>query len=118
MKFDLIDENVSLTMNAFIVVANILNLFYNLPQMWTTYQRKTTKDISTVFLLLRFVTNNIWIAYAIEINSFLFLMNNIITVLSSAFIGFYKVREIYLERKKKNYSLDDMELVLDDRDTS
>jgi hypothetical protein len=47
------------------------------------------------------VTNNIWIAYAIEINSVLFLTNNLVTVLSSAFIGFYKFRELYNERQKR-----------------
>ena len=103
MKFDILDENVSITMNVFIIIANILNLLYNIPQIWTTYKRKTTGDISATFLLLRFVTNNIWIAYAIEINSALFLINNIVTVLSSAFIGFYKVREMYLGRRKRVY---------------
>lgn len=101
MKFDIIDENVSTTMNVFIIIANVLNLFYNIPQIWTTYKRKTTGDISTTFLVLRFVTNNIWIAYAIEIDSLLFLINNVVTVLSSAFIGFYKFRELYHQRQRK-----------------
>lgn len=107
MRFDILDDNVSTTMNVFIIIANILNLFYNIPQMWTTYKRKSTKDISPTFLLLRFISNNIWIVYAIEINSFLFLLNNIVTVLSSAFIGYYKICEILLERKLKHNLLKD-----------
>lgn len=71
--------------------------------MWTTYKRKTTKDISATFLMLRFVTNNIWIAYAIEIDSLLFLINNIVTVLSSAFIGYYKVKETFFNRQQVLY---------------
>jgi uncharacterized protein with PQ loop repeat len=102
MKLDILDNNVSTTMNVFIVIANVLNLFYNIPQMWTTYKRKSTGDISASFLLLRFVTNNIWVAYAIEIDSFLFLINNVVTVLSSAFVGYYKIKEMYT--KKKIYS--------------
>ena len=103
MRLDLIDSNVSLTMNIFIVIANVLNLFYNIPQMWTTYKRKSTGDISATFLLLRFVTNNIWVAYAIEIDSLLFLINNIVTVLSSAFVGYYKIKEIISDKEKKIY---------------
>ena len=100
MKLDILDPNVSTTMNVFIIIANILNLFYNIPQMWTTYKRKTTQDISATFLLLRFISNNIWVVYAIEIDSLLFLINNIVTVLSSAFIGYYKINELISERKK------------------
>ena len=99
MQLDLLDNNVNLTMNVFIVIANILNLAYNIPQMLKTYQRKTTADISGMFLSLRFVTTIIWIAYAIEINSLLFLINNIVTIISTLFIGYYKAKEIYMERK-------------------
>ena len=62
--------------------------------MVKTYKSKSTSDISEWFLLLRFSGNIIWIVYAIEINSLLFLINNIITVLSSAFIGYFKILEI------------------------
>ncbi len=101
MKFSFIDRNVSTTMNVFLVVANIINLFYNIPQMVTTYKRKSTKDFSTTFLVLRIVGNIIWIGYAIEVNSLLMMINNIVTVLSSIFIGYYKVLEIIADYKKK-----------------
>ncbi len=101
MKFSFIDRNVSTTMNVFLVVANIINLFYNIPQMITTYKRKSTKDFSTTFLVLRIVGNIIWIGYAIEVNSLLMMINNIVTVLSSIFIGYYKVLEIIADYKKK-----------------
>jgi MtN3 and saliva related transmembrane protein len=102
MKFSFIDHNVSTTMNVFLVIANIINLFYNIPQMVTTYKRKSTKDFSTTFLVLRIVGNLIWIGYAIEVNSLLMMINNIVTVLSSIFISYYKVLEIIEDYKKKN----------------
>jgi len=102
MKFSFIDRNVSTTMNVFLVVANIINLFYNIPQMVTTYKRKSTKDFSTTFLVLRIVGNLIWIGYAIEVSSLLMLINNIVTVLSSVFISYYKALEIIADYKKKN----------------
>lgn len=113
MKLELLDDNVSTTMNVFIVIANVLNLLYNIPQMWTTYKRKSTKDISATFLLLRFITNNIWVAYAVEIDSLLFLINNVVTVLSSAFIGYYKIAEIVLERKMKKIIETDEQLFVE-----
>ena len=105
MKFEFIDHNVSTTMNVFLIIANLINLFYNIPQMIKTYKRKTTKDFSTTFLLLRFLGNLIWVAYAIEINSFLMLVNNIVTVVSSMFIGYYKIKEIILDYKNNKYKL-------------
>uniref|UniRef100_A0A6C0KUY2 Uncharacterized protein n=1 Tax=viral metagenome TaxID=1070528 RepID=A0A6C0KUY2_9ZZZZ len=59
MQFDILDNNVSTSMNVFIIIANVLNLFYNIPQMCTTYKRKST-----------------------EINSVLFLINNVVTVVA------------------------------------
>jgi hypothetical protein len=70
--------------------------------MVTTYKRKSTKDFSTTFLVLRIVGNLIWIGYAIEVSSLLMLINNIVTVLSSVFISYYKALEIIADYKKKN----------------
>ena len=58
MQFDIIDHNVSTTTNVFLVIANIINLFYNIPQMYKTYKCKSTKDFSTTFLLLRIYLNS------------------------------------------------------------
>lgn len=105
MKFDFLDENVSMTMNVFLIVSNIINLFYNIPQMLLTYKRKSTKDISASFLILRIIGNSVWIAYAIEVNSLLMLINNCVTVFSSFFIGYFKVLEIRKERTKERETI-------------
>ena len=101
MKFNMMDNNVSLTMNIFLIIANVINLVYNLPQIIKTYKTKSTGDFSKWFLLLRFIGNIIWIPYAIEINSLLLLINTIVTVCSSIFIGYYKIKEILHKRKNK-----------------
>ena len=72
------------------MLANVLNLVYNLPQVIQTYKTKSTGDINHWFIVLRIVGNCIWISYSIYINSFFLLLNNVITVLSSMFIGYYK----------------------------
>jgi len=109
MKFSILDPNVSTTMNVFLIIANVINLIYNIPQMVKTYNTKSTGDFSGWFLSLRVIGNVIWIAYAIEVDSMLMLINNIVTVLSSIFIGYYKVKEIHVD-SMNNKPDDNMEM--------
>ncbi len=109
MKFDFLDKNVSIQMNVFVIIANIINLWYNIPQVIKTYKCKSTRDFSSWFLFLRIIGNTIWIAYAVEVDSFQMLLNNIVTVLASTFIAYYKVKEIYIDYKKKNKKYDIIE---------
>jgi uncharacterized protein with PQ loop repeat len=106
MHFSIMDENVSLTMNIFLIIANIINLIYNIPQIIKTYKTKSTVDFSEWFLFLRIFGNIIWVAYAIEVDSFLMLINNLVTVFSSVFIGYYKTIELYNNYKEKYNQLE------------
>ena len=104
MRFKILDPNVSTTMNGFIIVANIINLIYNIPQMIKTYKTKSTRDFSATFIVLRIVGNLIWVGYSVEIDSFLMLINNLVTVIASIFIGYYKTKEMYYDYyKNKSY---------------
>ena len=103
MNFSVFDESVSYTMNVFLVIGNIINLVYNIPQMVKTYKTKSTKDFSSTFLFLRVIGNSIWLAYSIELNTFLFLICNVVSVGSSIFISYYKVIDIYKDYKKNHY---------------
>ncbi len=105
MKFSFIDKNVSTSMNVFIVIANIINLVYNIPQVTKTWKTKSTKDFSGWFLSLRFIGNTIWIAYAIEVDSLLMLINNIVTVVASGIIGGIMVNNMYKQYKLKQYNI-------------
>ena len=88
-------------MNVFLIIANIINLWYNIPQIIKTYRCKSTRDFSATFLFLRIIGNFIWTGYSIEVNSFQMLLNNIVTVLASVFISYYKIKEIISDYKKK-----------------
>ena len=105
MKFSFIDKNVSTAMNVFIVIANIINLVYNIPQVTKTWKTKSTKDFSGWFLSLRFIGNTIWIAYAVELDSLLMLINNIVTVVSSGIIGYIMIHNMYKAYKIKQYNI-------------
>ena len=112
MKLTILDENVSVTMNSFLIIANIINLIYNIPQMIKTYKTKSTRDFSAWFIFLRIFGNTIWVAYAIEIDSLQMLINNTVTVIASVFIGYYKCYEIYCDYKERNILLKDDTLLL------
>ncbi len=101
MHIKILDPNVNLPMNIFLVIGNIINLVQNLPQVIKTYKVKSTKDFSGWFLLLRIISNIIWTAYAIQISSLLMIINNLITIFSTMFISYYKIKELIIEYRPK-----------------
>ena len=101
MHFKILDPNVGIPMNVFIIIGNFITLFQNIPQVIKTYQVKSTRDFSSIFLFMRLTACFIWGAYSIEIDSLLMLINNLITLLSTIFIGYYKVKEIIYDYKNK-----------------
>lgn len=94
MDFSIFDDKVSTTMNVFLVIGNIINFVYNIPQVVKTYKTKSTKDFSPTFLFMRVIGNSIWLAYSIELQQFLFMLANIVSLFSSIFISYYKVIEL------------------------
>jgi len=101
MDFSIFDDKVSTTMNVFLVIGNVINFFYNIPQVIKTHKTKSTKDFSETFLFMRVIGNCIWLAYAIELKQFLYMVANIVSLFSSIFISYYKVLEIYQNRRTK-----------------
>ena len=91
-------------MNVFLVIANVINLVYNIPQVVKTCRTKSTKDFSGWFLSLRFIGNTIWIGYAIEVDSLLMLVNNIVTVVASGIITGIMINNMYTSYKLKQYN--------------
>jgi MtN3 and saliva related transmembrane protein len=99
MKFEPLDPNVPLGMNVMLIIANVINVVYNIPQMVKTYQMKSTRDFSGWFLSLRILGNAIWVVYSIYVANLLMLINNVVTVVASVFVGYYKVREMLQDRR-------------------
>lgn len=107
MDFSIFDDKVSTTMNVFLVIGNIINFVYNIPQVIKTYKTKSTKDFSPTFLFMRVVGNCIWLAYSIELQQFLFMLSNVVSVIAAIFISYYKVVELYDERLIKYNEIDE-----------
>ena len=103
MIYTIFDDSVSQAMNVFLVIGNIVSLVYNIPQMVKTYKTNSTKDFSSTFLFLRVVNNSIWLAYSVELGTFLFLLANITSVICSLFLSYYKAFELYdIHKENKN----------------
>ena len=103
MIYTIFDDSVSPAMNVFLVIGNIVSLVYNIPQMVKTYKTNSTKDFSSTFLFLRVVNNSIWLAYSIELGTFLFLLANITSVVCSLFLSYYKAFELYdIHKENRN----------------
>ena len=87
MQFSFIDQNVSTTVNVFLVIANIFNI-HQLVKL-----NRPTILVAGFYLWESYV-----IAYAVAVNSFLMLLNNIVTVFSSIIVGWFKQRFIRTTR--------------------
>lgn len=95
------DNELSPLMQVLLIIATTINLIYNIPQIFHTYKTKSTKDFSSLFILLRIIGNGIWIVYGIVTESIMMTVNNVITVGASLFLAYYKINEY----KNKKYIL-------------
>ena len=94
MSFNITDKGMSLPLYILIIIAIIINIILNVPQMIKTFKTKSVKDFSDSYILFQIIINAIWLAYSIEFNSFVMFLNNLICMIASLFFGYYKVIEI------------------------
>jgi hypothetical protein len=94
MTFNITDDGMPLRLYIFIIIAIIINIIINGSQMIQTFKTKSVVDFSDSFILFQIIINSIWLAYSIEFNSFVMLLNNIVCMCASIFMGYYKVIEI------------------------
>jgi uncharacterized protein with PQ loop repeat len=80
-------------------IANVVGVLYNLPQMYHTYKRKTTSDISPIFLHARFWCSIMWIVYCLYYKFWYVFVSWVITGTSSTFMLYYM--HIYPRLNKK-----------------
>lgn len=97
MKFDIIDPNVGLTMNIFLILGNVVCIGYNIPQMIQTYRTRSTGDINEWFILLRILGNSPFVVYSIYVGEVNLFVSYAFAVIASLFIGYFK----YMDMKKR-----------------
>tara|TARA_B110000858_G_C17584752_1_gene372875 strand:+ start:187 stop:648 length:462 start_codon:yes stop_codon:yes gene_type:complete len=102
MKFEILDNDVSLTMNIFIIISIVLAFIYNSSQMIKLYYYKATRDFNRLYIFLQIISNCIWISYFIEINKMAFLIPIVLNTLCLLVIGYYKSLELYRRKIENN----------------
>jgi hypothetical protein len=66
---------------------------------------------------LRVIGNAIWVVYSIYVANLLMLINNVVTVVASVFVGYYKVREMMVDYKQKqNHAADSEPMMMEFRE--
>jgi uncharacterized protein with PQ loop repeat len=70
-------------------IANVVNIVYNVPQMYHTYKCKTTIGISPIFLHARFYCSILWTIYCIYYRLWYILVSWLTTGSSSLFMLYY-----------------------------
>lgn len=101
MQFDIIDPNVGIVMNVFLIIGNAVCIGYNIPQMIQTYKTRSTKDINEWFIILRIVGNSPFVVYSIYLGKVSLLISYSFALFSSFFIGYFKFLELRSRRQFK-----------------
>ena len=81
---------VSIWLQSLVIIANIIGFIYNIPQLYLTIKTKSAKDISGIFLLLRFISAILWIVYCIFVFNIDVLISWCLTGLCSSILLYYK----------------------------
>ncbi len=102
MKFEILDNNVSLTMNIFIIISILLAFIYNSSQMIQLYYYESTRDFNRLYIYLQIISNFIWISYFIEIDKIMFLIPIVLNTLCLLYIGYYKSIDLYRRKLENN----------------
>ena len=95
MRFELLDQNVGLVMNIFLIFGNIICISYNIPQMIQTYRTRSTRDINKWFIIFRIIGNTPFIVYSVYVGEINLMVSYGFSVFASLFIGYFK----YMEKK-------------------
>lgn len=73
-----------------LIIANIISLIYNIPQVMHTIKSGKADDLSGIFLFLRLISGILWIIYSIYIFNSDILISWLITTVSSVILLYYK----------------------------
>lgn len=89
------DENIYL--RSLVILANVIGLIYNIPQVILTIRTKSANDLSGIFLILRLVSATLWLIYTSYVWNIDVFISWIITGISSAILFYYKL--FYSDKK-------------------
>ncbi len=103
MKFDIIDLHWSNDLKIVSIITFILIIIQNIAQIIKTYQVKSVKEFSEYYIIARILSCYILLFYGIQQNSLYVMIINILPIISTTFIGYYKIKEISDKCYKNKY---------------
>ena len=95
----------------FAVIGNVLNLAYNIPFVWLVWKNRSSKNISGMFLTLRFFGSIAWLIYAGLVRDAWVGISYTVTLVATLFIGYVK----FIERKKNKQLTQEPNLTISNR---
>jgi len=84
----------------FAILGNFLNLAYNIPFVYLVWKNRSSKNISGLFLILRFCGSVSWFIYGIIVNDVWVMISYIITLIATIMICYIKILDKI--KKKEN----------------
>ena len=99
--------------SSILIVCNVINVIYHLPQIVKTYRTKSVKDFDSYYLFLGNLHSISWVLYGIEDKNGLMIFNSCVSIFSISFVSYYKIHSYIVERyniknekNKKNIDTD------------
>ena len=93
---------------AFAILGNTLNIAYNIPFVYQVFKNKSSRNISGMFLAMRFTGSVSWIIYAILVSDVWVGFCYAITVISTLMIGYVKCLDRQIKRNNNNNNIEEV----------
>lgn len=84
--------------SSILIVCNVINVIYHLPQIVKTYRTKSVKDFDSWYLFLGNLHSISWVLYGIEDKNGLMIFNSCVSIFSISFVSYYKIHSYIVER--------------------
>ena len=86
--------------SSILIVCNVINVIYHVPQIIKTYRTKSVKDFDSWYLFLGNLHSFCWVLYSIEDRNGLMIFNSCVTMFSISFVSYYKIHSYIIELYK------------------
>lgn len=86
--------------NGILIVCNVINVIYHVPQIIKTYRTKSVKDFDAWYLFLGNLHSFCWVLYGIEDHNGLMMFNSCVSIFSISFVSYYKIHSYITEHYK------------------
>lgn len=91
---------VNIYKNIILIMCNVINVIYHVPQIIKTYRTKSVKDFDSYYLFLGNIHSFCWILYGIVDNNSLMIFNSCVSMFSISFVSYYKIHSFISEHYK------------------